>query len=75
MAGAELPVVIMNVQRGGPGLGDIAPSQSDYFQATKGGGHGDYRTIVLAPHTVQEFADLVADAFDLADLYRMPVMC
>ncbi len=74
MAGAELPAVIVNVQRGGPGLGDISPSQSDYFQATKGGGHGDYHCIVLAPHTVQEFADLMYDAFDLADLYRTPVI-
>ena len=74
MAGAELPVLIINVQRGGPGLGDIGPSQSDYFQATRGGGHGDYRTIVLAPDSVQETADLVAEAFDLADLYRIPTM-
>ena len=74
MAGAELPAVIVNVQRAGPGLGDISPSQSDYFQATKGGGHGDYHCIVLAPHTVQEFADLMYDAFDLADLYRTPVI-
>jgi 2-oxoglutarate ferredoxin oxidoreductase subunit alpha len=74
MAGAELPVLIINVQRGGPGLGDIGPSQSDYFQATRGGGHGDYRTIVLAPDSVQETADLVMEAFDLADLYRIPTM-
>ncbi len=74
MAGAELPVVIMNVQRGGPGLGDIGPSQSDYFQSTRGGGHGDYRTIVLAPDSVQETADLVMEAFDLADLYRIPTL-
>jgi len=73
-AGAELPVVIVNVMRGGPGLGNIEPAQGDYFQATKGGGHGDYRVIVLAPHTVQEFASLVMLAFDLADLYRTPVM-
>jgi 2-oxoglutarate ferredoxin oxidoreductase subunit alpha len=74
LAGAELPAVIVNVQRGGPGLGDISPSQSDYFQATKGGGHGDYHCIVLAPHTVQEFADLMYDAFDLADRHRTPVI-
>lgn len=74
LAGSELPCVIVNVQRGGPGLGDISPSQSDYFQAVKGGGHGDYRTIVLAPSSVQEVADLVYDAFDLADKYRNPVM-
>jgi len=74
MAGAELPAVIVNVQRAGPGLGDISPAQSDYFQATKGGGHGDYHCIVLAPHTVQEFADLMYDAFDLADIYRTPVI-
>ncbi len=73
-AGAELPVVIINVMRGGPGLGNIEPSQGDYFQATKGGGHGDYRLIVLAPYSVEEFAELVMAAFDLADLYRMPVM-
>ncbi|MCP4456254.1 MAG: hypothetical protein GY809_32755, partial [Planctomycetes bacterium] len=74
MAGAQLPAVIVNVMRGGPGLGNIAPSQADYFQATRGGGHGDYRTIVLAPSTVQEIADLIQHAFDLADQYRMPVM-
>jgi 2-oxoglutarate ferredoxin oxidoreductase subunit alpha len=74
MAGAELPVVIVNIMRGGPGLGGILPSQSDYFQATKGGGHGDYRLLVLAPSTVQEAADLVMEAFDLADKYRNPVM-
>ncbi len=74
LAGSELPCVIVNVQRGGPGLGDISPSQSDYFQAVKGGGHGDYRIIVLAPSSVQEIADLVYDAFDLADKYRNPVM-
>lgn len=74
IAGAELPVVIVNIMRGGPGLGGILPSQSDYFQATKGGGHGDYRVLVLAPSTVQEAADLVMDAFDLADQYRNPVM-
>jgi 2-oxoglutarate ferredoxin oxidoreductase subunit alpha len=74
MAGAELPVVIVNIMRGGPGLGGILPSQADYFQATKGGGHGDYRVLVLAPSTVQEAADLTQDAFDLADHYRNPVM-
>jgi len=74
IAGAELPCVIVNVQRGGPGLGDIQPAQGDYFQATKGGGHGDYHCIVLAPSSVQEFADMASDAFDLADKYRNPVM-
>ncbi|NLK50133.1 MAG: 3-methyl-2-oxobutanoate dehydrogenase subunit VorB [Candidatus Cloacimonetes bacterium] len=74
LAGAQLPCVIINVQRGGPGLGDIQPAQGDYFQATKGGGHGDYRLIVLAPASVQEFADMASDAFDLADKYRNPVM-
>ncbi len=74
LAGSELPCVIVNMQRGGPGLGDISPSQADYFQAVKGGGHGDYYTIVLAPSSVQETADLVYDAFDLADRYRNPVM-
>ena len=74
MAGAQLPAVIVNVMRGGPGLGNIAPSQADYFQATRGGGHGDYRTIVLAPATVQEIVDLIQHAFDLADHYRTPVM-
>ncbi len=73
-AGAELPCVVINVQRGGPGLGDIQPAQGDYFQATKGGGHGDYRLIVLAPNSVQEFADMASEAFDLADKYRNPVM-
>lgn len=74
LAGSELPAVIINAQRGGPGLGDISPSQSDYFQSVKGGGHGDYHILVLAPYSVQEFADLVYDAFDLADLYRIPAM-
>ncbi len=74
MAGMELPAVVVNMMRGGPGLGNIAPSQSDYFQATRGGGHGDYRTIVLAPSSVQEAADLTYEAFDLADRYRMVVM-
>ena len=74
IAGADLPALIVNVQRGGPGIGGIQPSQSDYFQATKGGGHGDYHLIVLAPASVQEMADLTVKAFDLADKYRMPVM-
>lgn len=74
LAGAELPAVIVNVMRGGPGLGNIAPAQSDYLQATKGGGHGDYHPIVLAPASVQEAMDLTALAFDLADKYRTPVM-
>lgn len=74
LAGSELPCVIVNIQRGGPGLGDISASQADYFQAVKGGGHGDYHTIVLAPCSVQEMADLVYDAFDLADEYRIPVL-
>ena len=74
LAGAELPVVIVNIMRAGPGLGGILPSQSDYLQATKGGGHGDYRVLVLAPSTVQEAADLTMEAFDLADKYRNPVM-
>jgi 2-oxoglutarate ferredoxin oxidoreductase subunit alpha len=74
IAGAELPCVIVNIVRGGPGLGGIQPAQSDYFQATKGGGHGDYRLIVLAPSSVQEAVDLTQEAFDLADLYRVPVM-
>lgn len=74
LAGAELPAVVVNVMRGGPGLGNIAPSQSDYFQATKGGGHGDYRNIVLGPSSVQELVDCMPLAFDLADKYRMTVM-
>jgi 2-oxoglutarate ferredoxin oxidoreductase subunit alpha len=74
MAGAELPGVIVNVVRGGPGLGTIQPSQADYFQAVKGGGHGDYRMLVLAPSSVQEMADFVRDAFDIAFKYRNPVM-
>jgi 2-oxoglutarate ferredoxin oxidoreductase subunit alpha len=73
-AGADVPCVIVNVVRGGPGLGSIAPAQSDYFQATRGGGHGDYRCIVLAPKSVQECADLTYLAFDLADQYRMPAI-
>ncbi|MHC4755326.1 MAG: 3-methyl-2-oxobutanoate dehydrogenase subunit VorB [Planctomycetota bacterium] len=74
LAGAELPSVIVNVMRGGPGLGNIAPSQGDYFQATRGGGHGDYRTIVYAPSSVQELVDIMPIAFDVADEYRTPVM-
>lgn len=74
MAGYEIPCLIVNISRGGPGLGNILPSQGDYFQATRGGGHGDYRTIVLAPATGQELADLTMEAFDLADMYRSPVM-
>jgi 2-oxoglutarate ferredoxin oxidoreductase subunit alpha len=74
IAAAELPVVFVNIMRAGPGLGGILPSQADYLQATKGGGHGDYRLLVLAPSTVQEAADLTMEAFDLADKYRNPVM-
>ncbi|MGQ9509819.1 MAG: 3-methyl-2-oxobutanoate dehydrogenase subunit VorB [Thermodesulfobacteriota bacterium] len=74
MAGSELPAVIVNISRSGPGLGGISPSQGDYFQATRGGGHGDYRVIVLAPSTVQEMYDLTCLAFDLADKYRNPAM-
>ncbi len=74
MSANELPAVIVNVMRGGPGLGNIAPAQSDYFQAVKGGGHGDYKLIVLAPAYLQELADLTGLAFDLADRYRNPVM-
>jgi 2-oxoglutarate ferredoxin oxidoreductase subunit alpha len=74
IAGAELPCLIVNVVRGGPGLGTIQPSQSDYFQSVKGGGHGDYRLIVLAPSSVQEMADFVELAFDLAFKYRNPAM-
>jgi pyruvate/2-oxoacid:ferredoxin oxidoreductase alpha subunit len=73
LAGAELPCVIADIMRGGPGLGNIAPEQADYNQVVKGGGHGCYRTIVLAPDSVQEMADLTALAFDLADKYRNPV--
>lgn len=73
IAGAELPCVVVNVMRGGPGLGNIAPEQSDYFQAVKGGGHGNYRCLVLAPATAQEMCDLTRLAFDLADKYRNPV--
>ncbi|MDY0095445.1 MAG: 3-methyl-2-oxobutanoate dehydrogenase subunit VorB [Candidatus Vecturithrix sp.] len=74
IAGAELPCVIVNVVRGGPGLGGIQPAQSDYYQATKGGGHGDYHLLVLAPSSLQETVKLVEEAFDLADKYRNPVM-
>lgn len=74
IAGAELPCVIVNIVRGGPGLGGIQPGQGDYFQAVKGGGHGDYRLVVLAPANVQEAVDLVAEAFDMADYYRNPVL-
>jgi 2-oxoglutarate ferredoxin oxidoreductase subunit alpha len=74
MAASQLPCLLVNVQRGGPGLGTIQPSQGDYFQATKGGGHGDYRLIVLAPASVQEMADFVFDGFRLAEKYRNPVL-
>ncbi len=74
LAACELPAVVVNIVRGGPGLGNIAPSQCDYFQATRGGGHGDYRCIVLAPASLQEAADLTYEAFDLADRYRTPVI-
>ncbi len=74
LAGSDLPALIVNVQRGGPGLGGIQPSQADYFQATKGGGHGDFRMLVLAPSSVQEMAELTIKGFELADAYRMPTM-
>ncbi|MEW6523154.1 MAG: 3-methyl-2-oxobutanoate dehydrogenase subunit VorB [Bacillota bacterium] len=74
MCGAELPAVIINIVRGGPGLGNIQPAQSDYFQATRGGGHGDYRTVVYGPASLQEMVELVMEAFDVADRYRNPVM-
>lgn len=74
IAGADLPALVVNVQRGGPGLGGIQPSQSDYFQATKGAAHGDFRMIVLAPSSVQEMADMTVKGFDLADKYRMTAM-
>jgi len=74
IAACELPAIIVNIMRGGPGLGNIGPSQSDYFQAVKGGGHGDYHMIVIAPASCQEIADLTMLSFDLADKYRMPVM-
>jgi 2-oxoglutarate ferredoxin oxidoreductase subunit alpha len=73
-AGADIPCVIANVSRGGPGLGSISPAQGDYFQSTRGGGHGDYYCLVLAPKSVQECADLTYLAFDLADKHRMPVL-
>ena len=74
IAGAELPCVIVNISRGGPGLGGIQPSQADYFQSTRGGGNGDYRHLVYAPATIQEAVDLVMEAFDVADYYRNPVI-
>ncbi|AKN32914.1 2-ketoisovalerate ferredoxin oxidoreductase [Clostridium carboxidivorans P7] len=74
IAGAELPCVIVDIVRGGPGLGSIQPAQSDYFQATKGGGHGDYRMPIFAPASIQEMVDLIQDAFDTADMYRTPCM-
>ena len=74
IAGSDLPCLVVNVQRGGPGLGGIQPSQSDYYQATRGVGHGDLRLIVVAPSSVQEMASLTSLAFDLADTYRMPAM-
>ncbi|NLN83483.1 MAG: 3-methyl-2-oxobutanoate dehydrogenase subunit VorB [Firmicutes bacterium] len=74
LVGSQLPCVVVNMMRGGPGLGTIQPSQSDYFQSTKGGGHGDYKMLVLAPSTVQEMVDLTMDAFDLAEKYRNPVI-
>ena len=74
IAGAELPCVIVNMQRGGPGLGNIAPAQGDYFQSVKGGGHGDYKVIVLAPSSAQELLDYTFMAFDIADKYRNPVL-
>ena len=74
LAGAQVPAVVVNIVRGGPGLGGIQPAQSDYFQACKGGGHGDYRQIVLAPSSVQELYELTVEAFNLADRYRMVAM-
>jgi len=74
MCGSQLPGVIVNMSRGGPGLGAISASQGDYFQATRGGGHGDYRTIVLAPHSVQEGYSLTMKAFELSEKYRNPVL-
>jgi 2-oxoglutarate ferredoxin oxidoreductase subunit alpha len=74
IAGAELPCVIVNIMRGGPGLGGIQPGQSDYFQSTRGGGNGDYRLIVFAPASIQETVDIMTEAFDIADQYRMPVL-
>lgn len=74
ISAAELPCVIVNVMRGGPGLGGLQPAQSDYFQATRGGGNGDYRNVVYAPSTLQETVDLITEAFDVADIYRVPVL-
>lgn len=74
LVGSDLPCVIVNMVRGGPGLGGIQPAQSDYFQAVKGGAHGDYYLVVLAPSSIQESVDLVMEAFDIADMYRVPVM-
>ncbi|MBR5752379.1 MAG: 3-methyl-2-oxobutanoate dehydrogenase subunit beta, partial [Clostridia bacterium] len=74
LAGCDLPALVINVQRGGPGLGGIQPSQSDYFHATRGAGHGDFHMLVLAPSSVQEMASLVFKGFDLADKYRMTTM-
>ena len=74
LAGAELPCLLVNIMRGGPGLGSIQPSQTDYFQATRGGGNGDYRMVVFAPANVQELVDLIIEGFDIADQYRNPVM-
>ena len=74
MTGAQVPAVIVNVQRGGPGLGNIAGAQGDYFQATRGGGNGDYRNVVLAPASAQEMLDFTFEAFDIADQYRLPVL-
>ena len=74
LAGSDVPCLIVNVQRGGPGLGGIQPSQSDYYQATRSLGHGDFHLVVFAPSTVQETVDLISDAFDLGDKYRVPTM-
>ena len=74
LAGAEVPCVIVNISRGGPGLGGILPSQADYFQSTRGGGNGDYRTIVYAPANIQEAVDMTIEAFDVAEIYRIPVI-
>ena len=74
IAGADVPCVIVNIVRGGPGLGGIQPAQSDYYQAVKGGGHGDYHLVVLAPSSIQEMVDLTSDAFDIGDKSRCPVM-
>ena len=74
LIGSEIPAVIVNCMRGGPGLGTIQPGQSDYYQATRGGGNGDYRTVVLSPSNIQEAVDFVQEAFDIADQYRNPCM-